>query len=268
VSGATREDAADTKAAEEAAKATIEGRYFLVQHRYDEALDKLQFALSLAPGDPEATRLLAQARAVHDDAQGHVDKAAALMKANRWDEAVQELNAATNVYPSCKEAKALLAEVNGKAAQSLLGSGQSLLAGGKPAEAEASLRKALDFAPDLPGAREGLARVAFQRADGAAARGLWGQALLWSREASQYMPQAPGYLAAAKEARDRVLARVRFTVGPAPIEGPAPTALASSFITAMWAHLVDSRRDSRLPLHGPSGGAERGLRPRRGRRAH
>ena len=180
---------------------------------------------------------------MHDDAQGHVDKAAALMKANRWDEAVQELNAATNVYPSCKEAKALLAEVNGKAAQSLLGSGQSLLAGGKPAEAEASLRKALDFAPDLPGAREGLARVAFQRADGAAARGLWGQALLWSREAAQYMPKAPAYEEAVRAARNRVMVRLRFTVGPVLAEGPAPTALASSFLSALWTHLQDRKAD-------------------------
>jgi len=250
VSGATREAAPDTKAADEAAKATIEGRWLIAQRRYDEAVDKLQFALSLAPGDPEATRLLAQARAVHDQAQGHVDKAAQLMKANRWDEAVQELNAATNVYPSCKEAKALLASVNGKAAGALLASGQALLAEGKLAEAEAALQKAIDFDSDAPGAREALARVAFQRADAAAARGLWGQALLWAREASQYMPKAPQFQAAVQAARDRVMDRVRFTVGPATNEGRAPTALARSFSSALWTHLGD-RKTGFLDPVGP-----------------
>ena len=85
-------------AAEAARKACFEGRWLLIQNRLDEAIAKLEMALSLSPNSAEAKDLMAQAQGRRAETEKHCDQAVALAGQGRWDEAIQEVQWALMVY--------------------------------------------------------------------------------------------------------------------------------------------------------------------------
>ncbi len=225
---------------EAAAKACFEGRWLLVQNRLDEALEKLQLALDLAPGYVEAEQLLAKARARRQEAQTHYDRAAAALQEEKWDKAVQEVAAATNVFPKYREAKALLEDIQRKAAAAYLAAGLERLEAGDLAAAEVALGRAQDYVADLPGVREGLARAASMRAEAALARQQWGQALLWAREAVASDAKEE-YQAQVQAAQARVFARIRFGVTQAAPEAGGPSAATAALAAGAWRRLQERK---------------------------
>jgi len=227
--------------AEQARRAAVDGRFLLLQGRLDEAIGKLDLALSLWPGYPEAKELLAQAQTRRQESQQHYDKAAALAKAAKWDEAIAETNAATGVYPAYKQAKDLVADIRRRAADANVSAAGPLLAARDLAGAEDAFRRALEYAPDAEPAREGLARVALLRAEAAAGQGLWGAAFLWAAEAVEYAPKNAAYQEQSRTARGQVVARSRFIIGPEGDAGAVPSATTSDLRTATWRRLEQAR---------------------------
>jgi len=201
---------------EQVRRTAVDGRFLLMQGRLDEAILKLQAALSLYPDQPEARDLLAQAQAKRAEAQQHYDKAAALGKAGKWDEAILEINAATGVYPGYKQAKDLAGDVRRLAANASATSAAALLGQGNLPGAEDAFRRALEYVPDFAPAGEGIGRADFERAKAAAAQQRWGAALAWVTEAIDFAPKKQEYGDLAAAMRARVLERVRFAVAPAP----------------------------------------------------
>ncbi|MCX5674643.1 MAG: hypothetical protein NTX87_06510 [Planctomycetota bacterium] len=226
---------------EAARRAAIDGRFLLLQGRLDEAIERLGLALSLWPGHPEAKELLAQAQTRRQEAQQHYDKAAALAKAGKWDEAIAETNAATAVYPAYKQAKDLLADICRRAADANVAAAGPLLVARDLAGAEDAFRRALEYAADCVPACDGLARVASLRAEAAAALGLWGAALLWAAEAAEYAPKNAAYQEQMRAAREQVVARIRFIIGPEPDSGAIPSATTSDLRAAAWQRLEQAR---------------------------
>jgi tetratricopeptide (TPR) repeat protein len=226
---------------EAARRATVDGRFLLVQGRLDEAIEKLKVALSLWPGYGDAKELLGQAQAKRDEAQRYYDAAAALAKQGKFDEAVQQANAALGVYRMYKQARDLIQDINRRAEQTLLASGLALTAAGNLAEADAAFRRALDYAPESPASRDGLARVASLRSDAAAGRNQWGAALLWADEAADFAPKKQEYQAMEAAARAQVAGRIRVSLGPQPDGGMAPSAATSELRAAIWKRLAGTR---------------------------
>jgi hypothetical protein len=195
-----------------------------MQNRLDEAIEKLQMALTLWPGYPEAKELLEQAQARRGQAQEYYDKAAVLAKAGKWDDAIAAVNAATGFYPGLRGAKDLLADIKRRAAEAHAASAAAVAAGG-----------------DLPAAREGLARVAAAWSDDLAAKGRWGAALVWAVEAADLAPDKPAYADRLRAARQRVIDRVRFSLGPEPEAGAMPSPATADLRAALWRRLAETR---------------------------
>jgi len=234
---------------EAARKACFDGRWFIVQNRFDEAIAKLEEALAIAPDYPEAKDLMAQARARRDLAQQHYDKAAAFLAASRWDDAIQEAVAALGIYPGYPQAKTLLADTKRRAGDAFLASGSALVVSGDLRSAESAFRRTLEYIYDSPAAREGLARVDSLRAKAAAAKGLWGAALVWAAEAVEFSPKNRSYQDQAGDARTHVLQRLSFSVGPEPDpygsglnkDETAPGAETSEFRAAAWKRFAEKK---------------------------
>lgn len=239
---------------EAARKACFDGRWLLVQNRFDEAIATFEMALAVAPDYAEAKDLMAQARARRDLAQQHYDKAAALLAASRWDDAIQEAVAALSIYPGYPQAKILLADIQRRAGDALVASGAALAAAGDLRGAESAFRQTLEYIYDSPAAREGLARVDSLRAKAAAANGLWGAALLWAAEAVEFSPKHPPYQDQVRVARAHVFQRLLFSVGSEPDE-TAPTAETSEFRAAAWARIAQGKPDFVAVLAAADGAA-------------
>jgi tetratricopeptide (TPR) repeat protein len=236
---------------EPARRAAIDGRFLLLQGRVDEAIDKLEMALALAPGYPEAVSLLAEAKSRRQQAQQHYDRAAALAREGKWDEALLEIDAALQPYGSYAQAKDLLKDIRRRAADSYVAAGAALADSGDLPAADAAYRRSMDYAPDSAAAREGLARVDALRAEAALGRNFWGAALLWATEAVEYAPKKAEYQELAAAARARVVDRIRLTVGPDPEGGAVPTATTADLRAAIWQHLAAAAPAFLAVLAGP-----------------
>jgi tetratricopeptide (TPR) repeat protein len=219
----------------------IDGRFLLLQGRLDEAIQKLQSALALAPDQPEAAELLAQAQARRAEAQQHYDAAVALGKAAKWDEAIVETNAATGVYPAYKQAKDLALDIRRRAANATVEAATTLLGRKNFAAAEDAFRRAMEYVPDFVPAAEGIGRTDFERAQAAAALERWGAALVWMSEAVDFAPKKSEYADLAAAMRERVLARIRFAVAPAPAGADPGNATTTALREKTWQRLGRSR---------------------------
>ena len=222
-------------------RAAIDGRFLLLQGRLDEAILKLQSALSLYPDQPEAREFLAQAQAKRAEAQQHYDAAAALGKAAKWDEAIVETSAATGVYPAYKQAKDLALDIRRRAANATVEAAAAALGQGNFAAAEGAFRRAMEYVPDFAPAASGLGCTDFARAQAAAAQGRWGAALVWVTEAVDFAPKKSEYADLAAAMRARVLERVRFAVAPAPAGADPVNAATTALREKTWQHLGKSR---------------------------
>jgi tetratricopeptide (TPR) repeat protein len=228
---------------EQVRRAAIDGRFLLMQGRLDEAVQKLQTALSLYPDQPEAKDLLAQALAKRAEAQQHFDQAGKLAQAGKWDEAILEINAATGVYPAYKQAKDLGQDIRRRAANATVVAATAMLGKGNLPGAEDAFRRALEYVPDFAPALEGIGRADFERAKAAEAQGRWGAALAWVTEAIDFAPKKAEYADLAGAMRARVLERVRFAIAKGP---PRPATEVVSAATAVleektWQRLGRSR---------------------------
>jgi tetratricopeptide (TPR) repeat protein len=239
---------------EAAQKACFDGRWLLVQNRLDEAIAKFEMALAVAPDYAEAKDLMAQARTRRDLAQQHYDKAAAFLASSRWDDAIQEAVAALGIYPGYPQAKTLLSDIKRRAGDAFLASGSALVTAGDLRGAESAFRRTLEYIYDSPAAREGLAHVDSLRAKAAAAKDLWGAALVWAAEAVEFSPKNQPYQDQVRDARAHVLQRLLFSVGPEPDE-TAPTAETSEFRTAAWTRIAKGKPDFVAVLAASDGAA-------------
>ena len=237
-----------------AQKACFDGRWLLVQNRLDEAIAKFEMALAVAPDYAEAKDLMAQARTRRDLAQQHYDKAAAFLAASRWDDAIQEAVASLGIYPGYPQAKTLLSDIKRRAGDAFVASGAALVTAGDLRGAEAAFRRTLEYIYDSPAAREGLARVDSLRAKAAAAKDLWGAALVWAAEAVEFAPKNRSYQDQAGDARTHVLQRLSFLVGPEPDE-TAPGAETSEFRAAAWKRFAERKPDFVTVLAAGDGAA-------------
>jgi tetratricopeptide (TPR) repeat protein len=223
---------------EQARKACFEGRWFIVQNRFDEAASRLELALNLVPDYPEAKDLLAQVRVKLAEVDKRCEKAAALAGQAKWDDAVQEIQWGLMTYPGSARAKTLLADVKRQAAEATVKSGSVLAAAGRLAAAEAEFRKSLEYAPDQTPAREAIARIDADRGRQAMTLGRPGAAYLWLAEAADLAPKNAEYQAQAAAARAAAVQRLRFSVIQ---DRPQGGAGASDFSDAAWRHAATAK---------------------------
>jgi len=220
-------------ASSSAEKLALEGKWLLVQKRLDEAIERLETALAIAPDDMATREMLQEARAARAEAQAHYDVAEAHFRQQRWDEAAGEIGEAKRLFPKFVEADKLLDRVHRAAADAACASAREALGAGRVRDAEAAFRAALGYVADLVEARRGLAAIASDRAETAVARQQWGAALLWAREAADYAPNQPGYADRVEGLRARVDERVRFGLGLEYLGEGAPSADTADLLDAV-----------------------------------
>jgi len=212
---------AGTGVSADAEKLALDGKWLLVQKRLDEAIDRLELALAIAPNYQAAREMLDQAKAKRAEAQAHYDAAETHLGQHRWDDAIREVGEAKDIFPKFADANRLLERINRAGAADACASAGQALEADRPRDAEAAFHVALRYVPDLVEARHGLATIASGRAEAAIERQLWGAALLWAQEAAGHVPDNPAYAARVEGLRSRVQERIRFGLGLVHL-GPTP----------------------------------------------
>ena len=227
---------------EAARKLWLEGKYFVVQKRFDEAIDRLDLVLRLAPDFGPAAQMLKEAQAERDRSEAHFRRADELMKRQDWDPAVQQADAALAVYPKHPKAGALLEQIRGAAAEAYRLAGEGLLAKDDLDGAGRAFRRALSYVAGHSATRRAMAGLMRRRGEAMAGDGRWGAALVFHMAEAEFAgaDDTPGMV----EARRRLAERMRFAVAPEPADpASAPSATDTAVQAAAWDRLAAEAPD-------------------------
>ncbi|MFO7898262.1 MAG: tetratricopeptide repeat protein, partial [Planctomycetota bacterium] len=207
-----RVDRHDVRSTIRAAEAKAdEAETLLDEKKLNRARTRIRQALDAWPAFARARDLLAQADAGLGRAERLYEQAVELGEKGRWDEAVRAGSQSLAVFPYSDDRRAFLRRARGQAADAHARAGDRLLAKGNLDEAEARYARALGFVPGHAKAKEGLAEADVRRGAAAEAAGLWGNALLWYRQAAEHSPEAR-FAARVRAAHRRITDRVTFSV--------------------------------------------------------
>ena len=226
-----------------AQKLTAEGRAMLADRRLERAQAALRSALGVWPTFAEAKGLLEEAGRQHQSAETLLQQATQQANAKDWEAATATAAAALSLFPYHAAAEQLFDRARREAAAQHLAKGNALLGRGAHQEADAAFLSALTYLPDAVEPKVGLARTDVARGDAAQAKGLWGSALLWYRQATGHHSGA-AYAAKLSEAQARVLARVRFGLAiQVHGAGGAQTTASAALQRSLLAHLTQQHPD-------------------------
>jgi tetratricopeptide (TPR) repeat protein len=162
-------------------KYLTQGKEAVALKKYAEAVDAFQSALNLIPGDPDASKLLADAKAAlaleegtkktEADYQAHMEAARVAMINQRYADALREYLAALRIKPKDdaalkgqKQAEAQLGAMQNKdqrttAFNNLMDRGRTALAARRFDEAIDQFKAALNLMPNDPDAQRELSRA-------------------------------------------------------------------------------------------------------------
>jgi len=180
------------------------GKQLLAEKALDVAIETLEESIAVWPFNEKANALMTEARAQRAEVQRLLDSAEAFRAESGWRQALDAVAEAKAMFPGSAAAKELEAWIRQQAATTWVNRGNTLLADGKLAEAQAAFMSAKGYGAARLDVAKGLAEVDYARGEAYEARGLWGQALLRYMASDDHLPAQHRYQARIASARNRI----------------------------------------------------------------